>query len=150
MAYIKQTWQNNPPSTATPLNATRLNHLETQYDEAVALMGDNDDLLTTAKSTLVSAINEVYSSGGGGGGVEINDGAINTTQTWSSQKSNNEINAALGSITAQDISNSTATGRSLITASNAASARTTLDVWSKVEIGNPEIDLVAIFEAAIA
>lgn len=36
MAYIKQTWEDNPPSTATPINATRLNHLETQYDEALA------------------------------------------------------------------------------------------------------------------
>lgn len=36
MAYIKQTWQNNPPSTATPITAERLDHLETQYDEALA------------------------------------------------------------------------------------------------------------------
>lgn len=35
MAYIKQTWQNNPPSATTPITATRLNHLETQYDEAI-------------------------------------------------------------------------------------------------------------------
>lgn len=36
MAYVKQTWQDNPPSTATPITAERLDHLETQYDEALA------------------------------------------------------------------------------------------------------------------
>jgi hypothetical protein len=35
LVYNKQTWQNNPPSTATPISAARLNHLETQYDEAM-------------------------------------------------------------------------------------------------------------------
>lgn len=34
MVYTKQTWQNSPNAT-TPLSAARLNHLETQYDEAV-------------------------------------------------------------------------------------------------------------------
>lgn len=36
MVYNKQTWQNNPPSTATPITAERLDHLETQYDEAIS------------------------------------------------------------------------------------------------------------------
>lgn len=35
MAYAKQTWSNLPSKTS-PINAPRLNHLETQYDEAVA------------------------------------------------------------------------------------------------------------------
>jgi hypothetical protein len=35
MAYTKQNWENSP-STATPITATALNHLETQYEEAVA------------------------------------------------------------------------------------------------------------------
>ena len=35
MAYVKQNWENSP-STASPLSADRLNHLETQYDEAVS------------------------------------------------------------------------------------------------------------------
>lgn len=34
MAYVKQNWQNLPNQT-TPLSAQRLNHLETQYDEAL-------------------------------------------------------------------------------------------------------------------
>lgn len=36
MAYIKQQWNNNPPSATTPISAARLNHLETQYDEATS------------------------------------------------------------------------------------------------------------------
>lgn len=35
MAYVKQTWENFP-STSSPLEASRLNHLETQYEEAVS------------------------------------------------------------------------------------------------------------------
>lgn len=35
MAYIKQVWKNDPPSQETPISAERLNHMETQYDEAV-------------------------------------------------------------------------------------------------------------------
>ena len=35
MAYVKQNWENSP-STVSPLSADRLNHLETQYDEAVS------------------------------------------------------------------------------------------------------------------
>lgn len=35
MAYVKQTWENNP-ATSSPLSAARLNQLETQYDQALA------------------------------------------------------------------------------------------------------------------
>lgn len=35
MAYNKQTWANFP-STSTPISAARLEHMETQYDEAVS------------------------------------------------------------------------------------------------------------------
>lgn len=35
MTYVKQVWQNEPNQT-TPLSAARLNHLETQFDEAKA------------------------------------------------------------------------------------------------------------------
>lgn len=215
----------------------------TEFKAVRGTLGDNADLLTTAKSTLVAAINEVYASTGGGDGVQINDGAVNLTETWSSQRSTDAINAAVAALvdsapdlldtlgelaaalgddpdfattittqiagkadavhthtasqisdstetgravltaasetaartaigagtsslvigttsttakagdyqpTALNISDATATGRALITTASAATARTTLDVWSKAEIGDPEADLVAVFEAAIA
>ena len=40
-------------------------------------------------------------------------------------------------------------GRSLIDDADAAAGRTTLDVYSKAEIGNPEVDLVAAFNAGL-
>lgn len=40
-------------------------------------------------------------------------------------------------------------GRSLIDDVDAAAGRTTLDVYSKAEIGNPEVDLVAAFNAGL-
>lgn len=43
----------------------------------------------------------------------------------------------------------TAFGRSLIDDADAAAGRTTLDVYSKAEIGNPEVDLVATFNAGL-
>lgn len=53
MAYVKQTWQDNPPSATTPISAERLNHLETQYDEAVATLepavSDLSDTVNTGR-----------------------------------------------------------------------------------------------------
>lgn len=43
----------------------------------------------------------------------------------------------------------TAFGRSLIDDADAAAGRTTLDVYSKTEIGNPETNFVAVFEAGL-
>ena len=61
------------------------------------------NLQTTAKSTLVAAINEVLgiAQAGGGGSNPINDGVIGTSTTWSSTKINTEIQAAAGSGGAQ-------------------------------------------------
>jgi hypothetical protein len=52
-------------------------------------------LSTTDKSSLVAAINELFTSGGGGG-VSINDASTtSTTQTWSANKSTAAISAAI-------------------------------------------------------
>lgn len=44
----------------------------------------------------------------------------------------------------------TAAGRAILAAVDSAAQRTTLDVYSKAEIGNPETDLVALYTAAKA
>lgn len=60
MAYIKQTWENNPPSTATPISASRLAHLETQYDEAMSdIAGAHSQDVAGAVSVTVMA-NHLY------------------------------------------------------------------------------------------
>lgn len=52
MVYNKQTWQNNPPSTATPISAARLNHLETQYDEAISALEPTVSEVDTLSDTV--------------------------------------------------------------------------------------------------
>lgn len=61
--------------------------------------GNLSSLSTTAKSSLVAAINELYSLIGTGG-LTINDsaGAGNTTQTWSADKSTAAIAAAISAL----------------------------------------------------
>lgn len=57
--------------------------------------GTLSSLSTTAKTSLVAAINEVYSLVGSGG-VTINDASTtSTTQTWSANKSTAAIDAAI-------------------------------------------------------
>lgn len=52
MSYIKQTWENNPPSTATPISASRLSHLETQYDEAISTLEPTVSEVDTLSDTV--------------------------------------------------------------------------------------------------
>lgn len=57
--------------------------------------GNLSSLSTTAKSSLVEAINELYGLVGSGG-VTINDASTtSTTQTWSASKSQTAINSAI-------------------------------------------------------
>jgi len=55
---------------------------------------DLSGLNTTAKSSLVAAINELHALSG----VQINDGAAGTTTVWSSSKTTTEIAAALSAL----------------------------------------------------
>lgn len=139
---------------------------------------DNSALVTTAKANLVEAINEVkgIADAAAGGGVSINDLATNTTQAWSSQQVSdfvtnltngildgapaaldtlNEIAAAL-----QDDENSVAnilTEQALrvavtaqtFTAPQQAQARTNIGAQASADIGDPDVDLVAIFDAGL-
>lgn len=67
-----------------------------------ANQGSLASLSTTAKSSLVAAINELVTTiGGMGGGVAINDAAGdgNTTETWSANKIFDSIEAAKTAVT---------------------------------------------------
>lgn len=59
MSYVKQTWA-NAPSSSSPISASRLNHLETQYEEAVADAAN----LYTPKITTPGRVYATDSSGG--------------------------------------------------------------------------------------
>lgn len=60
MAYIKQTWENNPPSTATPISASRLSHLETQYDEAMSDIAGAHSQNVSGITSLPVTANHLY------------------------------------------------------------------------------------------
>lgn len=56
MPYTPTNWQNNPPSTATPLSAENLNKMETQYGQAVAdAAADATGKANAAQSNATSA-----------------------------------------------------------------------------------------------
>lgn len=54
-------------------------------------------LLTTNKTHLVAAINELHGAIGGAGAT-INDGAVSSSSVWSSEKVDAEIDAALATL----------------------------------------------------
>ncbi|GHE88637.1 hypothetical protein GCM10016455_05970 [Aliiroseovarius zhejiangensis] len=122
--------------------------------------GDVSGLNTTA-TNLVDALNEVKATadGAAGGGVAINDGATNTTQAWSSSKIDTEIAAAVnaligGAPAALDTLNELAAAladdanyAASVTAQLATKANAS-DVYTQAQLGDPETDLVAIWNAA--
>lgn len=57
---------------------------------------DNSALITTAKSNLVAAINEVAAAVAGATGID--DGVTGTTTTWSSSKIDAEISTAVAAV----------------------------------------------------
>lgn len=105
MAYIKQQWNNNPPSDTTPISAARLNHLETQYDEAMA------DILDTTVQSVVAGenisvdntdpLNPVISTAGAGAGEwgsiggDINDQADLRDELDSKTNKEGAVDAAI-------------------------------------------------------
>lgn len=140
----------------------------TEFKTLRGVLGSNAALTTTAKGTIVEAINEVNAKPTSTGGAVINDAAVNTTQTWSSSKSTSAISAAVAGLvgtapetldtlkelsdalggdanfattvtnqiagkadtvhthTASQISDASTVGRSVLTAATAAAARTAI------------------------
>lgn len=84
MSYTKTTWANGDV-----INAQKLNNLENGVYNNDTNIGNLSDLNTTAKNTLVAAINEAAQSGGGGGGTSpspytSNPSALGTASPGSS------------------------------------------------------------------
>lgn len=70
-----------------------INIVKSVRDDLNGKIGDRTALTTTAKSSLVVALNEVKASINSGG--QIDDSQINTTTTYSSQKITSAINNAI-------------------------------------------------------
>lgn len=137
-------------------------------------------LATAAKDNLVNAINEIKGVVDGlGGGTEVDDALTNLVNTWSSQKIVDQITAAVDALAAgapaalntidelaaalgddaNQIANIlTALGNRVrvdtaaqgLTGPQKQNARTNIDAMGSVELGNPDTDLVAVFNAALA
>lgn len=153
---------------------TRVNALATAIGTDIKALFANQGslaaLTTTAKSSLVAAINEVQAAGVGGG-VSINDASTSsTTTTWSAAKSTAAIAAAvsgiLGSASAaydtlqeiQAILESDETSISgLLTAvgnrirfdaSQTLTSGQITQACTNIGVGEPETDFVATYNAA--
>lgn len=140
---------------------------------------DLSTLLTTNKASLLAAINELKQAldSVSGSAAGINDTATDTGSTWSSQKVSDSINAAIVALTGgapaaldtlselsdalNDDANfaatvTTALGNRVrfdeaqtLTLTQQAQARTNIGAQSAAAIGNPDIDLVALYEAGL-
>lgn len=142
---------------------------------------DNGALLTTAKTSLVAAINEVRAlalDATSTGGALITDTTTSTTDTWSSQKINDTINAQIASLAGPsapaalntldelaaalgDDANfattvTTALGNRVrvdaaqaLTAVQKTQALANIGAVAAADIGNPDTDLVAVFNAGL-
>lgn len=137
---------------------------------------DLSALTTTAKTSLVAAINEIKATPTG---ATINDAATNGTSVWSSTKVSSQIttqvNALLGASTPAALdtldelaaalgddanfaaTTTTALGNRVrydaaqtLTAPQKAQAKSNIDAYGNLEIGNPDTDFVAVFNTAAA
>jgi hypothetical protein len=136
-------------------------------------------LTTTAKNNLVAAINELKAAvAAAGSAPEVNDAVTNLVNTWSSQKISDTVTAAINALAAgapaalnsidelaaalQDDANVvtnilTALGNRVRTdvnnqglaAPQQQNARTNINAYGSTELGNPDADHVATFNAAL-
>lgn len=144
------------------------------------------NLKTTARGSLVDAVNELSDRPTGTGGAPINDGAASTSSTYSSSKTTTLIADARSGLKAELLGGATsdidtlkeiadklagsdldddaalavltsAVGKRVrfddaqtLTAGEKAQALSNIGAISAAAIGDPEADLVAVFEAGIA
>ena len=136
--------------------ATRIGtEVKAVRSETAGVTGNLASLSTTNKDNLVAAINEVLAAVGSGGSIDADSITDATTlgkaliravdaaaarTAIGAGTSNLALGTTAGTAKAGDyqpastnISDSTSTGRDLLTASNAGSARTTLSVYSTAE-----------------
>lgn len=79
----------------------------TEFKAVYTKQGDLTSLNTSNRSSLVSAINELY-AGGGSGSISINDTTPSTSSVYSSSKTDSQIASAVASKATIDDSNASA------------------------------------------
>jgi hypothetical protein len=120
--------------------------------------------LTTTATNLVSAINEVkVIADAAGGGAGINDAVPSASTTFSSTKITADIATARAAVKAEilggagptvdtliEIANQMAsnTGTDAALAATVANKANSSDVYTQAQMGNPDTDLVALWNAA--
>ena len=151
------------------LTTTNKTSLVLATNELVTKIGNLTTLTTTEKSNLVGAINEIAASISGF--ATINDTAASGTTTYSSTKIDSQIATAITALlNGADASNDTlkeladritaavaadagavsAIAVQSFTAPQKAQARTNIDAYGSVELGNPDTDLAALYATAKA
>lgn len=160
---------------------TQINNVITQIGTEIkadrAKMGDLSSLTTSAKSSLVAALNELKDAISGAG-ASINDAAASTASVYSSQKTTDLINAAVAALvngapaaldTLKELDDAlgsdanfastmtTALGNRVrfdaaqtLTAPQKAQGQANLDVYGKADIGDPTTNFVTVLTAALA
>lgn len=135
-------------------------------------------LTTSAKTNLVAALNEVRALAASAGGASINDGATAGGTTWSSTKISSQIttqvNALLGASTPAALDTLDELANALgddanfagtmttalanrvrydaaqtLTAPQKAQAKSNIDAYGNLEIGNPDTDFVTVFNTGL-
>lgn len=152
-----------------------LTRIGTEFKSVRTSIGTLADLTTTAKGSVVSAINELDASIASAAGID--DTTATTSTTYSSSKVDSQIAASkaailgtassawdtLGEIQALVQSDETTLGAlttavgnrvrfdaaQSLTAPQKAQARSNIDAYGSVELGNPDTDFVAVFTAAL-
>jgi hypothetical protein len=140
-------------------------------------MGDLSSLSTSAKTSLVAALNELYGSISGAGAT-INDAAASTSSVYSSQKVTdlitaavsgildgapaaldtlNELAAALGDDASYAASITTALGNKVdfstpqtLSSGQKAQALSNIGAVASADVGATDTDFVAVLTAALA
>lgn len=149
----------------------------TEYKALRALIGSLTSLTTTEKGTIVGALNEVRSQVGNSG-AQINDSSASGTTVYSSNQTEARINAAVAALVDSapgtldtlnelaaalgDDPNAVATlttelgnrvrfdAAQTLTTGQATQARSNIGAVGTTDLGDPNTDFVAVFNAAIA
>ena len=119
--------------------------------------------LNTAAGNLVAAINEVKATADSAGGSSVDDASNNTTDAWSGSKVASSIATAItNALEGEDLSEvadaiaaaaaeraDLATSASVDTLSaTVANKANSSDIYTQAQLGNPDTDLVTLWNAA--